>query len=327
MSKVDKLYNEYNEIKDKLTKNRSLNLKEDLKNKLIELDYVINEEYEKELENAFPMTTTLEKEEERLEKLISFVEEKQSEQKKLIDEYKKVTGEVIELSYLKYSDNLKNYKERLNNVKKILAIIADIKDILKNKDNENELRLKVIKNRLLKKELLNLLYEFCLIDNLDIEEIEVDKLIKANEYNEEVSLVSELNPVVKSSKKERKKETKKETNKIEDKDNTIIAESIKQEVSKKDETKVEETKKDKKIEEIKTEKVEEPEQKETEENILTSMPIVEKIGSVVPVNVFESLQKTEEKLPDVVLPSNGLKDDENDIFIDTKDLFEETEKK
>ena len=298
MSKVDKLYNEYNEIKDKLTKNRSLNLKEDLKNKLIELDYVINEEYEKELENAFPMTTTLEKEEERLEKLISFVEGKQSEQKKLIDEYKKVTGEVIELSYLKYSEN---------------------------KANKNELRLKVIKNRLLKKELLNLLYEFCLIDNLDIEEIEVDKLIKANEYNEEVSIVSEIKTVVKSPKKERKKESKKEINKIEEKDNTISTESVKQESSKNEETKV--VKNDIKIEEPKTEKVEEPKQQESEEKILTSMPIVEKIGSVVPVNVFESLQKTEEKLPDVVLPSNGLKDDENDIFIDTKDLFEENEKK
>ena len=56
--------------------------------------------------------------------------------------------------------------------------------------------------------------------------------------------------------------------------------------------------------------------------ILTTMPVVDKIGSVVPVNVFESLQKTEEKLPDVVLPTNGLKDDQNDIFLETTDLFE-----
>ena len=54
------------------------------------------------------------------------------------------------------------------------------------------------------------------------------------------------------------------------------------------------------------------------------MPLIDKIGSVVPVNVFESLEKAEEKLPDVVLPTNGLKDDQNDIFIDTKDMFEDT---
>ena len=81
---------------------------------------------------------------------------------------------------------------------------------------------------------------------------------------------------------------------------------------------------EKEFEEIKKEEeifVEQPQQTQ-EENILTTMPIVDKIGSVVPVNVFESLKKTGEKLPDVVLPSNGLKDDQNDIFVDTKDLFE-----
>ena len=45
MSKVDILYKEYNELKDKLSKTKTLNLKEDFKNKLIELDYAINNEY------------------------------------------------------------------------------------------------------------------------------------------------------------------------------------------------------------------------------------------------------------------------------------------
>ena len=71
-------------------------------------------------------------------------------------------------------------------------------------------------------------------------------------------------------------------------------------------------------------KEEMPEQEEEQEQkILTSMPKVDKIGTVVPVNIYESLQKTEEKLPDVVLPSNGLNDDQKDIFIDTTDMFEE----
>lgn len=290
MNKIEKLYKEYNDLKEKLLKNKSLNLKEDYKNKLIELDYAINQEYETKLETDFPMTTTLEKEEDRIERLISFVEEKSQEQKKLINEYKKITGEVIELSYLKYTDNLKSYKERLNNVRRILSIIEEIKNLTENPDNKNEIKLKTVKNRLIKKDLLNLLYEFCLIDNLDVKEIDTNKLLGTNEEITLETTIKEDEPIVESE---------------------YIEENIK----------LEET-----SEEIIPEIVEEQEETE-EEKILTTMPIVEKIGSVVPVNVFESLQKTEEKLPDVVLPTNGLKDEKNDIFVDTKDLFEENEKK
>lgn len=326
MNKVDMLYNEYNELKDKVLKNKSLNLKEDLKNKLIELDYVLNQEYEAKLATDFPMTTTLEKEEDRLEKLISFVEEKSQEQKKLIGDYKKVTGEVIELSYLKYTDNLKSYKERLNNVKKILSIIGEIRSISKSSDDKSEVRLKVVKNRLMKQEYLNLLYEFCLIDDLGIKEIDLDKILKANDFNEEttnealsIKVKEEKKPVELPKKVPIKVEVKKEEIKPELKNEKELEK--KKEVEQ-EQLVVEESKKEEKIEEPKVEVVE-----EEEEKILTTMPIVEKIGSVVPVNVFESLQKTEEKLPDVVLPSNGLKDEENDIFLDTKDMFGENEKK
>ena len=126
MKKQEKLYQEYNKLKDKAQKDKSLNLLEDYKNKLIELDYVLNMDYEAHLEKDFPMTTTLEKEESRLEKLISYIDYKSKEQKKLINDYKKITGESIELSYLKYTDNIKSYRERLNNVRKILEIIDDI---------------------------------------------------------------------------------------------------------------------------------------------------------------------------------------------------------
>lgn len=306
MKKIDMLYNEYDELKNKYINNKSLNSKEDYKNKLIELDYAINEEYEKKLETDFPMTTTLEKEENRLVKLISFIEEKSLEQNKLITDYQKITGDKIELSYLKYTDNLKSYKERLNNVKKIVSIIKEIDNILKNPDNKNELKLKVSKNKLMKKELLNLLYEFCLIDNLDTEEINVKKLVKNETIEiinkETIEIKKESNPIELPKKDEQNLEIKKEESKIEQK-----VEEIKQE------EKTKEIKKDEAIEQ--------------EEKILTSMPLVDKIGSVVPINVFESLQKTEEKLPDVVLPSNGLKDDQNDIFLDTNNLFEENEKK
>ena len=285
MKDLNTLQKEYNEIKDKYMKNHSPNLKEDLKNKLIELDYAFNKNYELELDTKFPMTTTLEKEEARLENLINFVELKSKEQKDLISSYKKATDEVIELSYLKYSDNLKEYRERLNNVVKILALIEEAKK------EKNETKIKVIKNKLLKKEYLNLLYEFCLIDSLEVNDIDLSKVLQKKDTIEKDSLIE-----IKENKKEpRLKDLFKE------------------------EPKVTELKVEEHIEESNLE-----ESKEEENKILTSMPLIDKIGSVVPVNVFESLEKAEEKLPDVVLPTNGLKDDQNDIFIDTKDMFEDT---
>lgn len=283
MKDLNTLQKEYNEIKDKYMKNHSPNLKEDLKNKLIELDYAFNKNYELELDTKFPMTTTLEKEEARLENLINFVELKSKEQKDLISSYKKATDEVIELSYLKYSDNLKEYRERLNNVVKILALIEEARK------EKNETKIKVIKNKLLKKEYLNLLYEFCLIDSLEVNDIDLSKILEKKDTIEKDSLVEVKEPKKEPRLKDLFKEEPKAT-----------------------ELKVEEH----------TEEVKE-ENKEEENKILTSMPLIDKIGSVVPVNVFESLEKAEEKLPDVVLPTNGLKDDQNDIFIDTKDMFEE----
>ena len=289
MKDINILQKEYSEIKDKYMKNHSPNLKEDLKNKLIELDYAFNKNYELELDTKFPMTTTLEKEATRLENLINFVELKSKEQKDLMSSYKKATDEVIELSYLKYSDNLKEYRERLNNVVKILALIEEAKK------EKNETKIKVIKNKLLKKEYLNLLYEFCLIDSLEVNDIDLSKVLQKKDTIEKDSLIE-----IKENKKEpRLKDLFKEEPKT-------------------TELKVEEHIEEPKIEEVKEEN------KEEENKILTSMPLIDKIGSVVPVNVFESLEKAEEKLPDVVLPTNGLKDDQNDIFIDTKDMFEDT---
>lgn len=285
MKDLNILQKEYNEIKDKFMKNHSPNLKEDLKNKLIELDYAFNKNYELELDTRFPMTTTLDKEEIRLENLINFVELKSREQKDLISSYKKATDEVIELSYLKYSDNLKEYRERLNNVVKILSLIEEIKK------EKNETKIKVIKNKLLKKEYLNLLYEFCLIDSLDTADIDLSKILEKKDTIEKDSFVK-----VSETKKEQK-----------------LKDLFKEELKTTD-LKVDEHIEDTKIEE----------NNEEENKILTSMPLIDKIGSVVPVNVFESLEKAEEKLPDVVLPTNGLKDDQNDIFIDTKDMFEDT---
>lgn len=278
MKNINVLEKEYNEIRDKYIKDKSSNLKEDLKNKLIELDYTFNKNYEKELDSKFPMTTTLDKEEIRLKGLIDYVMLNSSKQKDYLSNYKKVANEVIELSYLKYSDNLKEFKERLDNVTKILSIIEDIIN------EKSDSKKKVLSNKLLKKEYMNLLYEFCLIDSLDTKEIDINKLLNKDNFKETKEV------------KEDKKEVK-----LKD-----LFKEVKEEKKEIKETK------------------EEVEQSVEEENkILSSMPIIDKIGSVVPVNVFVAIEEAEEKLPDVVLPTNGLKDDKNDIFIDTKDMFEE----
>lgn len=283
MNRKEQLLTEYNDLKEKYQKNSSINNKEELKNKLIELDYEFNKEYEKELESKITMTTTLDKEKIRLENLIAFVEEKNNEQRKLLNDFKKLTGLNIELSYLKYSDNVKEFKDRLENIEKYLSIKDEI---IKAQESNNESKIKVLKNKLLKQEILNLLYEFCLVDSLEIEpeNLDINRIIKQEQ---------ELNEVL--DNKQKIKEQKIDLPQKEELPKEVI----------------------KKEDEI-------PKQEEEQEQkILTSMPKVDKIGTVVPVNIYESLQKTEEKLPDVVLPSNGLNDDQKDIFIDTTDMFEE----
>ena len=360
MNQIDKLYNEYNEIKENLLKNNSLNNKEDLKNKLIELDYEKTKEYSEEIDKKFPMTTTLEKEEVRLANLISFIQKKIGEQKDLVNDYKKLTGTTIELSYLKGSDRLLDYKKRLENVKRYLSIRNDLKKLIDSKDEKNDVKIKVLKNRLMKKEILNLLYEFCLIDSLEINDIDVDKLLEGQKQDIEVpkeALKPKKEIKVVKSKTVKPKELPKKVDEIKDvnekddkkveknkneelKPEIIIPpvvpvqvpkiEEVKVEVinseEKKEEAKKEEKQEIKEEDKVSVQKIEQPVE-QPEEKIMTSMPIVDKIGSVVPVNVFESLQKTEEKIPDVILPSNGLKDDQNDIFVNTKELFEENEKK
>lgn len=278
MNKIDVLYSEYDELKNKYLKNNSVNLKEEVKNKLIELDYEINREYEEKLNKDFSMTTTLDKEEKRLEKLISFINEKKEEQKRLIDEYEKLTGLTIELSYLKYSDKLTYYKKRLELVRSFLEIKDELTLILKDTNGMNNLKVKSLKNKLMKKDMLNLLYEFCLIDSLDIKDIDVYKIIE--------------NKTVEPKEKVEDSKTKPET----------VSEQAK------------EIKKPTNEEEVK-------EEKEEEIKIFSAMPKIEKLGTVSPVNVFESINKTKESLPDVVIPSNGLVDDKNDIFLDTKNYF------
>ena len=375
MNEIDRLYNEYNELKQSYLKNNTIEKKEELKNKLIELDYEKSKLFGEEIDKKFPMTTTLDKEAKRLTDLITYIQENIQVQKELVNDYKKLTGTTIELSYLKSSDRLLDYKKRLENVKRFLSIRTDLSKLVNSKDEKDLIKIKVLKNRLLTEEILNLLYEFCLIDSLDITDIDVKKLVDGEKQDIEI-IKEELKPkreikIVKDKKIKIEKLPKKIEIIKEDNKNKIEEKNIKNQEEKvekiKEEPKVEEKKilkpetkqpvQEKKVEipkEIIEKRIEEPKkeikvEKESEtikhdkvkttesiieeeiekheQKVLTSMPIVEKIGSVVPVNVFESLKKTEEKIPNVVLPSNGLKDDQNDIFVETKDLFAETEKK
>jgi len=241
------------------------------------------------------MTTTLEKEEIRLEELIKFINKTQQEQKKLIEDYKKLTGLNIELSYLRDSDKLSEYKQRLELVKRVLNIKNDLIKLLNNNKDINTMKIKTLKNKLMKKEILNLLYEFCLIDSLDIKEINIDKLVKVEETKKEEKKVPELIiPIAEE------KETPKEEIIIEKEEPVTLEEEV--------------------IEQQEPQEIV-VEQPVEENKVLSSMPKIDKLGTVSPVNVFESIKKTEEKLPNVVIPTDGLTDENTEIFIDTKEYF------
>lgn len=285
MNKIDILNNEYNELKNQYIVNNSINLKEDLKSKLIELDYEINREYEESVDKNFPMTTTIDKEEKRLENLIKYITEKQEEQKKLTEEYRKLTGKSIELSHIKHTDKLVEYNKRLDLVKSFLIIKKDLTAALSNVKEPDNTKIKVLKNRLMKKEMLTLLYEFCLIDSLDIKDIDVQKIIKEQEETKEL-------PKEQPVKITKPKDDVKQEIFIEP---SIVKQP--QEIFEKKEEVVEENK------------------------ILTTMPKLDKLGTVTPVSIFETIKEVEEKLPDVIIPTNGLTEESNEIFIETKNYF------
>ena len=52
------------------------------------------------------------------------------------------------------------------------------------------------------------------------------------------------------------------------------------------------------------------------------MPKIEKIGTVSPTTMFDSLGKAKEKLQDINVPSNGLDKDNNEVIFDTNEIFE-----
>ena len=159
----------------------------------LNIDRMINEEYNEKLETMFYDTTTLEDEERRLKDLVTFISDRIEKRKSLIEDYRTVTStELVDLEYIDKSSDLDLYETRLETIKDYLdsskLIQANEEDLESLKEKlVNEFDLKSsneLKNAKIEDELynsfVNLLYEMDLYSSLDLENIdrEIDKLQK-----------------------------------------------------------------------------------------------------------------------------------------------------
>ena len=121
---------------DELTLNK-------FKDASLNIDNMLNEEYNSKLEEMFYDTSTLDEEEKRLKELVAFVKERIEQRKSLLDDYRTVTSKSLDnLEYIQKSNDLDLYEKRLQL----------IKDYIENSKlvevNENDLE--VLKNELVK---------------------------------------------------------------------------------------------------------------------------------------------------------------------------------
>lgn len=159
----------------------------------LNIDRMINEEYNEKLETMFYDTTTLEDEERRLKDLVTFISDRIEKRKSLLEDYRTVTStELVDLEYIDKSSDLDLYETRLETIKDYLdsskLIQANEEDLESLKEKlVNEFDLKSsneLKNAKIEDELynsfVNLLYEMDLYSSLDLENIdrEIDKLQK-----------------------------------------------------------------------------------------------------------------------------------------------------
>ena len=102
------------------------------------IDSYYNEEFQNELKNLISPKDTLEKERERLEKLIDLLEDRLKKRSSLAGDFHTVTGKYIKNLQLIVSENeLNNKKERLDLITKYLDTVKEIENI---KDNTEKLR-------------------------------------------------------------------------------------------------------------------------------------------------------------------------------------------
>lgn len=102
------------------------------------IDSYYNEEFQKELKNLITPKKTLDKERERLEKLIDLLEDRLKKRSSLAGDFHAATGKYIKNLQLIVSENeLNNKKERLNLISKYLDTVKEIENI---KENIEKLR-------------------------------------------------------------------------------------------------------------------------------------------------------------------------------------------
>lgn len=96
----------------------------------IKIDTIYNEEFQSKLKNLISPRNTLEEERERLEKLISLLEERLEKRSTLAGNFHKTTGKYIKNLQLIVSEKeLNNKKERLFVISKYLDTTKEIEDI------------------------------------------------------------------------------------------------------------------------------------------------------------------------------------------------------
>lgn len=126
------------------------------------IDSFYNEEFQKELKNLISPEKSLEKERERLEKLINLLEDRLEKRSTLAGEFHRTTGKYIKNLQLIVSETeLNNKKERLNLITRYLDTTKEIENIIENvkklKENLEEEKIKrdeyLEKNKILEDEL------------------------------------------------------------------------------------------------------------------------------------------------------------------------------
>jgi len=145
-----------------------------------EIDKIKTNIYEELLGAKIYTTVTLEEEEERLRELISFIENRIKERNEFIDDYIKITSNFLDgLDKVSMENELSNYKIRYNNIEDYLNNCEEIKKLnIKIKELRDELEEKY-ENKA-NNELINSKLEEELID-------EFNKFISRNSYYSELN--------------------------------------------------------------------------------------------------------------------------------------------
>lgn len=139
----------------------------------LNIDKMLNEEYDEKIESMFYDTTTLEEEEKRLKDLVAFITDRLEKRKTLLEDYRSVTNkELNDLEYIDKSNDLDLYESRLKTIKEYLdnSKLIDV----------NEQDLEILKEQLVK--------EFDLKASNELKNIKIEESL----YNTFVNVLYEM---------------------------------------------------------------------------------------------------------------------------------------